>query len=160
MLLHAVGQPWLYLPLSILPRRIPPFVQLSVMLVHLVGCLSAEYGGGIEHPPLSKMRYFVLGLRDGLVKRHAYGQYHGHHLPGQLRRLIERHLRHSQLDLRSLFPPRPSCLPYQGVFSRLETRQGHLYHRQKDNIEQEGHKYATLVETLFYREPTRATRRR
>ena len=58
-------------------------------------------------------------------------------------------------------PPHPPFLPqvYQSVhdaFVRLETRGVHVYHRRKEDTEQEGLEHAPLTKASFHSEPPRA----
>ena len=67
--------------------RSPEVYELVRLVVHLDGCLSAEYGGGPRHPLFALTHDLSRGLRYGEAKRRAHDHDHAHHLPGLLGRL-------------------------------------------------------------------------
>lgn len=67
------------------------------------------------------------------------------------------------LDLWSLHPPGPQYRfrsgahqDVHGIFVHLETREGHIYHRRKDDVKKEGHKHESSTETLLHGAPVPA----
>lgn len=69
----------------------------------------------------------------------------------------------SELDLRSLFlpqlNPRFCSHAYQRIYNglvRLETTQGHVYHRSSEDVEQEECKHFPSALTLFHGKPAQA----
>ena len=58
----------------------PEVYKLVRLVVHLVRCFYAEYGGGLRHPLSALTHDLSLGLRYGEAKRCAYDHDHPHQL--------------------------------------------------------------------------------
>ena len=66
---------------------VPPEVyELVRLIVHLAGCLYAEYGDGLRPPLHAQTQNLNFGVRYGEVKRHAHDHDHAH-LPRHQKRL-------------------------------------------------------------------------
>ena len=70
--------------ISVLWLTFPQVYELVRLVVHLGGCLYAEYAGDLRHPLGASTYYLSLGLRYGEAERRAHDHDRPHHLPGLL----------------------------------------------------------------------------
>ena len=68
-------------PVGVLVDVPPKAYDLVRLVVHLVGCLYSEHGGGLWHPLRLFTHDLSLGLRFGEAKRRAHDHDHAHRLP-------------------------------------------------------------------------------